>query len=140
MLVGMVSTIALILAFGPQLQVAPEEAAPSAPIEELVQEAMNTPERETEAPEETSQIETDEDAPELETPVTLPDETTSEPNASEPLKDMNANAPAPAVLEPMESVETETIDAAPDAEIEGVDLEPSVPETEITRRGGDAFC
>ena len=133
MLVGMVSTIALILAFGPQLQVAPGEADPSAPIEELVEEAVNTSELEIEAPEETP--ETVEDESELKPPVTEPEDTNSEPNASDPLDDANATDPAPLVLEPMESVETETLETAPDAEIEGVVLEPSVPETEIARRG-----
>ena len=37
MLVAMVSTIAFVLAFGPQLQVSPAEADPSTPIDEVVE-------------------------------------------------------------------------------------------------------
>ena len=131
MLVGMVSTIALILAFGPQLQVSPTEAEPATPVQELVEEAVNTPEQADDIVETAPQT----DLPEPEDTLPASDDTSDDPEQTDPAdaETIEESVPAtaqPIELEPMDSVETETIETGPEV----IEAQP-IPETEYVRRG-----
>ncbi|MEO0448898.1 MAG: outer membrane lipoprotein carrier protein LolA [Pseudomonadota bacterium] len=124
MLVAMVSTIAFVLAFGPQLQVSPAESDPSTPIEEVVEAPALAAEPEAES--EANPVAIDAQSSVTEAAV-LETQTVSDPGQSEE----GSSASQPIVLEPMDSVETEIIEAAPEA----VEADPVVPAAPPARRG-----
>ena len=130
MLIGMVSTIALILAIGPQLQVLPSETDETAPaeveriIEDAADEVLIEPETpvlpaldEPEASEATASDQTD--APEVET----------EPEPTEPVQ----SEPETEASNPGATAEME--DDTPTIEEEVVTTEEAGPETTPARTG-----
>ncbi|MCR9268539.1 MAG: outer membrane lipoprotein carrier protein LolA [Hyphomonadaceae bacterium] len=131
MLVGMVSTIALVLAFGPQLQVSPTDPDRSVPQKELLKDAIE---------EEVSEIE----EVIIDTPAPAPSEPDNEVDAdiesdamtdgSNEVTDAAPIESEPAPLEPMDAVETEVIETAPDIDTPSVDTAPAA-ETATPRRG-----
>ncbi|MHA7898915.1 MAG: LolA family protein [Henriciella sp.] len=131
MLVGMVSTIALVLAFGPQLQVSPTDPDRSVPQKELLKDAIE---------EDVSEIEEliiDTPAPAQSEPdneVDADSESDAMTDGSNEVTDAAPIESEPAPLEPMDAVETEVIETAPDIDTPSVDTAPAA-ETATARRG-----